>query len=194
MAAAANFAFANRQLMTHFVRETFRMHLGVSPALQEVRVVYDVCHNVGKMEEHEVEGRAVSVCVHRKGATRAFPPGHPDLPARYRAFGQPVLVPGDMGRCSYVLAGAGGKETFYSSCHGAGRVMSRHQAKRAARDRSIERELADRNVLVKAASRGTLYEEYPEVYKDVSDVVDAVAGAGLARKVVRLRPVVVIKG
>lgn len=192
MAAAANFAFANRQIMTHFIRETFARDLGITA--HGIRVVYDVCHNIAKIERHVVGGVEREVCVHRKGATRAFPPGHPDVPARYRAFGQPVLVPGDMGRCSYVLAGHGSAEAFSSCCHGAGRLMSRHQARRAAEHRSIEKELAARRVRVKAQSRKTLEEEYPEVYKDVSQVVETVSGAGLARKVARLKPLVVVKG
>ena len=192
MAAAANYAFANRQLITHFVRETFEKNLGMPN--HGVRVVYDICHNIAKIERHPVGGKELDVCVHRKGATRAFGPGHPSVPARYRAFGQPVLVPGDMGRCSYVLAGHKGEETFSSSCHGAGRVMGRNEARRQLGNRSIEKDLAARNIIVRAQSRKTLEEEYPEVYKDVSSVVDAVEGAGLARKVARLKPVLVIKG
>ncbi|HNR99178.1 MAG TPA: RtcB family protein [Planctomycetota bacterium] len=192
MAAAANYAFANRQLITHFVRETFEKNLGLRN--HGVRVVYDICHNIAKIERHPVGGGEAEVCVHRKGATRAFGPGHPSVPARYRAFGQPVLVPGDMGRRSYVLAGHKGEETFSSCCHGAGRVMGRNEARRQLRDRSIEKELAARNISVRAQSRKTLEEEYPEVYKDVSDVVAAVEGAGLARKVARLEPLLVIKG
>ncbi len=194
MAAAANFAFANRQLITHFVREAFQRAAGLGRDEHGFRVIYDVCHNVGKIERHTVGGAVKELCVHRKGATRALPPGHPELADRYRAFGQPVLVPGDMGRYSYVLAGAEGAESFYSSCHGADRVLSRQKARKAARNRSIERELAARNVLVKARSGKTLAEEYPQVYKDVAEVVAAVHGAGLARMVARLKPVVVIKG
>jgi tRNA-splicing ligase RtcB len=192
MSAAANYAFANRQVMTHFVRETFEKNLGLPN--HGLRVIYDICHNIAKIERHTVKGEEVDLCVHRKGATRAFPAGHPSLPARYRAFGQPVLVPGDMGRCSYVLVGHKGEDTFYSSCHGAGRVMGRNEARRNLRERSIEKELAARHIMVRAQSHKTLEEEYPEVYKDVSTVVDAVVGAGLARKVVRLKPVLVIKG
>ncbi len=192
MAAAANYAFANRQLITHFVRETFEKNLGMPN--HGVRVIYDICHNIAKIERHPVGGKELELCVHRKGATRAFGPGHPSVPARYRAFGQPVLVPGDMGRCSYVLAGHKGEETFSSSCHGAGRVMGRNEARRKLGNRSIEKDLAARHIIVRAQSRKTLEEEYPEVYKDVSSVVDAVEGAGLARKVARLKPVLVIKG
>jgi tRNA-splicing ligase RtcB len=158
--------------------------------------VYDVCHNMAKVEWHEVNGQMKRLCVHRKGATRAFPPGHPDIPSAYRSVGQPVLIPGDMGRYSYVLVGteAAYRETFGSSCHGAGRVMSRHQAKKAARGRSIGREMEARGILVRGASTATLVEEIPDAYKDVEDVVRVVHGAGIGKKVVRLRPLGVIKG
>jgi tRNA-splicing ligase RtcB len=161
-----------------------------------VRVVYDVAHNIAKIEEHEVRGRRRRVCVHRKGATRAFPPGHDELAPRFRALGQPVLVPGDMGRYSFVLVGTerAAAETFSSCCHGAGRRLSRHAAQRAARARDVRAELAGAGILVRAASRATVDEEMPEAYKDVADVVDVVAGAGIGRKVARLRPLAVIKG
>ncbi len=196
MACAANYAFANRQRMAHGVRQAFERTFGMGPRDHGLRTVYDVCHNIAKFETHEVEGRPRRVCVHRKGATRAFPPGHPDLPARYRAIGQPVLIPGDMGRCSYVLAGAEGsmERSFGSACHGAGRVMSRTAAKRAARGRSLLRELSDRGVTVRSAGMATVAEEMPEAYKDVSEVVEVVHDAGLARKVARLVPLGVIKG
>jgi len=196
MACAANYAFANRQVITHWVRETFERVLRESPKTLQLNLVYDVCHNIAKIETHLVGGEKKTLCVHRKGATRAFPPNHPDLPEKYRAIGQPVLIPGDMGTCSYVLAGTerAYKETFGSTCHGAGRVMSRHQAKKAARGRSILRELEDQGIYVKAASMGTLVEEMPEAYKDVSHVVDIVHQAGIGRKVVKLKPLGVIKG
>lgn len=196
MAAAANFAFVNRQMITHWVRETFEQVFKKGPRDLGLELIYDVCHNMAKIETHEVDGEKRRLCVHRKGATRAFPPGHPDIPKEYREIGQPVLIPGDMGRCSYVLVGTerGFRETFGSTCHGAGRVMSRHQAIKAAKGRSIARELEGRGIVVRGASRGTLVEEIPEAYKDVNDVVNVVHEAGIARKVVRLRPLGVIKG
>jgi tRNA-splicing ligase RtcB (3'-phosphate/5'-hydroxy nucleic acid ligase) len=195
MNSAANFAFANRQIMSHYVRGALRDVFGARVA-DATDLVYDVAHNIAKIETHTVDGALRKVCVHRKGATRAFPPGHPELPPRYRALGQPVLIPGDMGRYSYVLLGTDQAlgETFGSTCHGAGRLMSRHQAKKVAGGRDIAGEMAGRGVLVRAASRATVDEEIPEAYKDVADVVRVVAGAGIGRKVVRLRPVAVVKG
>lgn len=194
MAAAANFAFANRQVMAHFVRASLE-ELGFSTSTHRTRTIYDVCHNIAKMEEHEVDGVRRRLCVHRKGATRAFPPGHPELPLAYRDLGQPVLIPGDMGRYSFVLVGAAGsREAFGSTCHGAGRRLSRAAAKREASDRPVVRELEERGILVRAAGMGTVLEEIPEAYKDVADVVRSVEGAGLARAVARLRPLIVIKG
>jgi tRNA-splicing ligase RtcB len=195
MGAAANFAFANRHLMAHQVRETLERDLGYAPREHRLHVVYDVCHNIAKRERHVVDGRERDLCVHRKGATRAFGPGHPALPAAYRDLGQPVLVPGDMGRYSFVLLGReGAKDAFGSSCHGAGRRMSRAAAKKAAAGRAIERELERQGIHVRASGRGTVLEEIPEAYKDVADVVRAVAGAGLAAPLARLRPIAVIKG
>ncbi len=196
MACAANFAFANRQMITHWVRETFQQVFQSGPRDLGLHLVYDVCHNMAKMETHEVDGRKASLCVHRKGATRAFPPGHPEVPKTYLHIGQPVLIPGDMGRCSYVLVGTdqGFRETFGSACHGAGRVLSRHQAKKAAKGRAIHRELEDMGILVRGASKATLIEEIPDAYKDVNDVVSVVQGAGIGRKVVRLKPMGVVKG
>ena len=196
MYAAANFAFGNRQLITHWVRQSFEQVLVKGPADLGIEVVYDVCHNIAKMETHAVDGQERRLCVHRKGATRAFPPGHPQTPAAYRDVGQPVLIPGDMGRYSFVLVGTrrAFDETFGSTCHGAGRRMSRQQAKRTARGRRLVEELAERGIVVRAAGYGTVAEEMPEAYKDVADVVDAVELAGLSRKVARLRPMGVIKG
>lgn len=196
MAAAANFAFANRQLMTHWTRQTFEQVLGLSPRQADIQVVYDVCHNIAKFETHEVDGVRQKLLVHRKGATRAFPPGHPETPAAYQDVGQPVLIPGDMGRYSYVLVGTEGawRETFGSTCHGAGRRMSRTAAARGARGRSIVDELAQRGITVRSEGRSTLLEEIPEAYKDVADVVEIVHGAGIARKVAKLVPMGVIKG
>ncbi len=196
MASAANFAFTNRQMISHWVRETFEQVLQMGPRDLNLDLVYDVCHNIAKIETHTIKGQRKKVCVHRKGATRAFPPDHPEVPKKYRSVGQPVLIPGDMGRCSYVLVGTekAMEETFGSTCHGAGRVMSRHQATKAARGRAIARELEDKGIIVKGASRGTLVEEIPEAYKDVNDVVNVVHQAGISKKVVKLVPLGVIKG
>jgi tRNA-splicing ligase RtcB (3'-phosphate/5'-hydroxy nucleic acid ligase) len=196
MYAAANFAFGNRQLITHFVRRSFEEVFRKSPRDLGIDVIYDVCHNIAKFETHTVDGRERRLCVHRKGATRAFPPGHAGTPEAYRHVGQPVLIPGDMGRCSWVLVGAAGAmdETFGSTCHGAGRLLSRHAAKKAARGRSILREMEDRGIVVRSDGYATLAEEMPEAYKDVSEVVDVVHRAGLSRKVAKLVPIGVIKG
>ena len=196
MACAANFAFANRQMITSWVRETFEQVLGKGPADLRLGVIYDVCHNIAKWENHTINGKERRLCVHRKGATRAFPPGHAEIPAAYRKIGQPVLIPGDMGRYSYVLTGTLGayEETFGSTCHGAGRVMSRHAAKKAARGRDLLGELAERGVLVRSAGRATVAEEMPEAYKDVADVVDVVQQAGIGHVVARLKPMAVVKG
>ncbi len=196
MAAAANFAFANRQIISHWVIESFEKTLLMSPREHGIGLVYDVCHNIAKIEEHEVEGVKRKVCVHRKGATQAFPAGHPQVSRVYRDIGQPVLVPGDMGRYSYVLVGAQGamEETFGSCCHGAGRLLSRHKAKKAAKGRPIVRELEDKGIIIRSAGRATVAEEIPEAYKDVSQVVDVVDGAGIGKKVVKICPIGVIKG
>jgi tRNA-splicing ligase RtcB (3'-phosphate/5'-hydroxy nucleic acid ligase) len=180
MRAAANFAFANRQVLTHWTREVFVPIFGSG---DPIRVVYDVAHNIAKEEEHEVNGQRRRLLVHRKGATRAFP-------------GQPVLVPGDMGRYSFLLLGteAAMRETFGSTCHGAGRVMSRTAAVKAARGRRIDQELASRGVIARATGRDALAEEMPEAYKDVRDVVAVVEGFGISRRVARMRPIGVIKG
>jgi tRNA-splicing ligase RtcB len=196
MACAANFAFTNRQMITHWVRETFEQVFHRGPKDLKLDLIYDVCHNIAKIENHMVNGKTKKLCVHRKGATRAFPPNHPDIPSDYQSIGQPVLIPGDMGRCSYVLVGTerAMEETFGSTCHGAGRVMSRHQAIKAAKGRAITRELEDKGIIVKGASLGTIVEEIPEAYKDVNDVVNVVHHAGISRKVVKLIPMGVIKG
>jgi tRNA-splicing ligase RtcB (3'-phosphate/5'-hydroxy nucleic acid ligase) len=196
MACAANYAWANRQMLMHWTRETFAKTLKKSPRDLGMRLLYDVCHNIAKIETLPVEGRERTLCVHRKGATRAYPPGHPALPSRYREAGQPVLIPGDMGAGSYVLAGTERAfgETFGSSCHGAGRVMSRTQAVKSSRGRAVALELAERGVIVMASGKETLREELPEAYKDLDAVVDVVHRAGIARKVARLRSVGCIKG
>jgi tRNA-splicing ligase RtcB len=197
MRCAANYAWANRQCLMAWAGEVLESVLGLGPAELGMSLVYDVAHNIVKFERHVVDGRERELAVHRKGATRAFPAGHAEVPAPYRAVGQPVVIPGDMGTGSWVLVGLPGAmaETFGSTCHGAGRRLSRHAALRAARGRSIERELEDRHgVVVRASGRGTLGEEMPEAYKNVTAVVDVVQAAGLARKVVRLKPLGVIKG
>jgi len=196
MACAANFAFCNRQLISHWVRETFQEVLQTGPKDLGLDLVYDVCHNIAKIETHEVNGKRRRLCVHRKGATRAFPPHSPLIPQDYREIGQPVLIPGDMGRYSYVLVGTETalKETFGSTCHGAGRLLSRHQAKKAAKGRPIVRELQDQGIYVRGAGKGTIKEEISEAYKDVSDVVSVVHKAGIGKKVARLKPMGVIKG
>jgi tRNA-splicing ligase RtcB len=196
MACAANYAWANRQILMHWTRETLMQALAMGPKTLDMRLLYDVCHNIAKTERHVVDGQERILCVHRKGATRSLPPGHPLLPNIYRDAGQPVLIPGDMGTCSYVLAGAEGamNETFGSTCHGAGRVLSRKLAIKRAKGRAIHRELEDRGIFVLSRGKQTLKEEMPEAYKDVSHVVEVVHNTNLARKVARLRPMGVIKG
>jgi tRNA-splicing ligase RtcB (3'-phosphate/5'-hydroxy nucleic acid ligase) len=192
MAAAANFAFANRQMMTHQVREAFRKVVGT----ESIEIVYDVCHNIAKTEEHTVDGRRKSVLVHRKGATRAFPRGHPALTGDLRDVGQPVLIPGSMGTESYILVGTDRamEETFGSSCHGAGRAMSRTKAKSETSAEELLMDMKRKGILVRGQSRSGLTEEKPDAYKNVNNVVDVVHGAGIARKVARLVPLAVMKG
>lgn len=196
MRAAANYAWANRQLLMWQTREAFAEHFGRPWEQMHMGLVYDVAHNIAKMERHTVDGREKRVCVHRKGATRAFPPGHPEVPSQYRSIGQPVIIPGDMGRASWVLVGQPGsmEKSFGTSCHGAGRVMSRTAAVQHAKGRRIDQELAAQGVIARARSWKGLAEEQPDAYKDVSLVVNVVHQAGLARKVARLRPVGVVKG
>ncbi len=196
MKAAANYAWANRQALTHWTRLAFAELFGRSDRELDMALVYDVAHNIAKLEEHTVNGTKRRVLVHRKGATRAFAPGHPELPPQYRDIGQPVIIPGDMGRCSYLLRGTAKamEETFGSACHGAGRLMSRSEAVRRAGRRSITDELAQKGVTVRAAGRSTLAEEMPEAYKDVENVISVISGAGIAGKVARFRPLGVIKG
>ncbi|MFH1481563.1 MAG: RtcB family protein [Pseudomonadota bacterium] len=196
MACAANYAWANRQILMHWTRETFQKALSISPKELGMELLYDVCHNIAKQETHRIDDEEILLCVHRKGATRSLPPGHPKVPEIYRKAGQPVLIPGDMGTYSYVLSGAQGavEQSFCSSCHGAGRVLSRTQAIKKAKGRAIHRELEDKGIFVQSRGKKTLQEEIPEAYKDVSQVVEVVHMAGLARKVARLRPLGVIKG
>lgn len=196
MKAAANYAWANRQCIMHWTRESFMKVFEMSPRDLGMKLIYDVAHNIAKVEEHIIDGKKIKAIVHRKGATRAFPPGHPELPEIYKNIGQPVLIPGDMGRASYVLLGTkeGMEESFGSTCHGAGRVLSRHQAIRQAKGRSIKKELEDEGIIVKSAGRETLAEEMSEAYKDINNVVEVVANAKISKKVARLRPLGVIKG
>jgi tRNA-splicing ligase RtcB len=196
MACAANYAWANRQILMHWTLETFLTNLSISPRELGSGLLYDVCHNIAKKELHNVDGQEALLCVHRKGATRSLPPDHKKLPEIYRRAGQPVLIPGDMGTFSYVLAGTQGamEKSFGSSCHGAGRVLSRTQAVKMAKGRAINRELEDKGIFVQSRGKKTLKEEMPEAYKDVSQVVDVVHKADLAKKVARLRPLGVIKG
>ncbi len=196
MACAANFAWANRQAIVHWVRETFEKVLGKGAHSLGLRQVYDVAHNIAKLEEHPVDGKSEKLCVHRKGATRAFGPGHPLVPAQYRAVGQPVIVPGDMGRYSYLLVGTetAMRETWGSTCHGAGRVMSRNEAIKHMHGSQVQSELAGRGIFVKAKGRETLSEEASYAYKDVREVVEACHGAGISRLVAKMRPLGVVKG
>ncbi len=196
MAAAANFAWCNRQLMMHLAEQAFMEALGVTPRELAFALIYDVCHNIAKFEQHVIDGKPVRVCVHRKGATRAYGPGNPAVPSSLRPFGQPVLIPGDMGRYSFVLVGleAATEKTFGSSCHGAGRLMSRNAAKKDARGRDLVAELKERGVTIRAQSRSGIAEEMPAAYKDVAEVVEVMEAAGVTKRVARLRPLAVIKG
>jgi len=196
MACAANYAWVNRQCIAHWVRESFSKIFGKSPEKLGMRQVYDVCHNIAKIEEHIVDGRKLRVCVHRKGATRAFPAGHKDTPTRYKEVGQPVLVPGDMGRCSFVAVGTqkAMDETFGSTCHGAGRVLSRGAARRSMKGSDIARELENRGITIKAGNIPSLAEEASQAYKDITEVMDVVHQAGISRKVAMAIPMGVIKG
>jgi len=196
MPCAANYAWTNRQCITHWARESFVKVFGKSQRELGLEQIYDVTHNIAKMEEYTINGKKQTLCVHRKGATRAFPAGHPGVPDIYRDIGQPVLIPGDMGRCSYILVGTetAMKESFGSTCHGAGRVQSRSAAKRSLRGADVARALAARGITVKAGSMGSLAEEASEAYKDVNEVVEVAHKAGISRKVARAIPIGVIKG
>ncbi len=196
MKAAANFAWNNRQIIMHLARNSFKRTLSISDAELEFELIYDVCHNIAKIEEHEIDGEVKKVCVHRKGATRAFPPESKFIPEKYRTVGQPVLIPGDMGRYSYVAVGTvkAMQETFGSSCHGAGRVQSRHQALKEAKGRNLVEELTKKGIVIQAKGYKTIAEEMPHAYKDVSEVVDVMHYAGISTKVAKLKPVGVIKG
>lgn len=196
MAAAANYAWANRQVIMSHTEKAFLKALEVSPKELGFSLIYDVCHNIAKIEDHVFDGTKQRLCVHRKGATRAFAPGHPQIPAAYRNLGQPVLIPGDMARYSYLLLGtqAAMEKTFGSTCHGAGRIMSRAQSKKESRSINIDQEMARRGVVARYQGRGTMAEEMPHAYKDVADVVETMDAAGISKRVARFRPVGVIKG
>jgi tRNA-splicing ligase RtcB len=196
MACAANYAWANRQCIAHWVRESFMRVFGQGPRELGMEMVYDVAHNIAKMEEYQIEGKKLPLCIHRKGATRAFPAGHFDVPEAYADIGQPVLIPGDMGRYSYVLVGTerAMEETFGSTCHGAGRMQSRSAAKRSLRGSDVAKGLADKGITVRAGSMASLAEEASEAYKDVASVVEVTHRAGISRKVAKLRPIGVVKG
>jgi tRNA-splicing ligase RtcB len=196
MVCAANYAWANRQAIAHWVREAFAQVLGMTLEQVGMSQVYDVAHNIAKFEQHMVGKDCVKLCVHRKGATRAFGPGDQAAPARYRHLGQPVLIPGDMGTCSYLMLGTATAErdTFGSACHGAGRVWSRTRALKETEHRNVAQELNAKGIVVMAASKEVLREEVPDSYKDVDNVVDVCARAGICRKVARMRPMGVVKG
>jgi tRNA-splicing ligase RtcB (3'-phosphate/5'-hydroxy nucleic acid ligase) len=196
MAAAANYAWVNRQVIMGQAEKAFMKALDVSAKELGFSLVYDVCHNIAKFEEHLVNGEKRRLCVHRKGATRAFAPGHAQVPAAYREIGQPVIIPGDMGRYSYLSVGTetAMEKTFGSTCHGAGRVMSRSQSKKHSHNINIDQEMARRGVVARYQGRGTMAEEMPHAYKDVADVVETMDSAGVSKRVARFRPVGVIKG
>ncbi len=196
MACAANYAWANRQCIAHWVRESFIKVLGKSQRELGMEQIYDVAHNIAKLEEHTVDGKRQTLCIHRKGATRAFPAQHPDIPNIYKHIGQPVLIPGDMGRYSYIAIGTekAMQESFGSTCHGASRMQSRAAAKRSLRGVDVAQALAARGIIVKSGSMGSLAEEAPEAYKDVSEVVEVTHKAGISLKVVKTAPIGVIKG
>jgi tRNA-splicing ligase RtcB len=196
MRCAANYAFANRQILAYSARKAFEQVLAGKIKDWQLHQVYDICHNMGKIETHVIDGERMQVCVHRKGATRAFGPGAPELPDEYKPIGQPVLVPGSMGTASWVLVGTETSMTqsFGSTCHGSGRLMSRHEAKRNVRGERLRQELESEGIHIRAGSMAGLAEEAPQAYKDVDQVVQAVVGGGLARKVAKLHPLVVVKG
>jgi len=196
MKAAANYAWANRQCLMHLTRLVFEKFFKIPWPKMGMNLIYDVAHNIAKLEKHIIDGQEKLVCVHRKGATRAYPPAHPDLPVKYKKIGQPVIIPGDMGRNSYLLLGTqqAMDETFASTCHGAGRCKSRSASMRSVDSNTLQKELANKGIFVMASGRGTLAEEAPSAYKDVNEVVNVVHGAGISKKVCRMRPLGVIKG
>ncbi len=192
MSCGANYAWANRQMITHHVRRAWTKILGEG---EELKSLYDVAHNIAKIERHRVAGIEKKVCVHRKGATRAFPPGHMDIPKHYRPVGQPILIPGSMGTASYVLAGTEeGAESFWSTCHGAGRIMSRREARRRVSGQEVIKRLEQKGVIIKCHSLSGIAEEAPMAYKNIDEVIEIVSESGLSRKVARLKPLAVVKG
>lgn len=196
MACAANYAWCNRQCIVHWVRESFSKVFAKTPEDLGMRQIYDVAHNIAKIEEHKVEGQKLKVCVHRKGATRAFPPGHEDIPQRYKEIGQPVFIPGDMGRCSFIAVGTqkAMEESFGSTCHGAGRILSRHAARRSLRGKDVAQDLERRGITIKTGNTPSLAEEASQAYKDVTEVIEVCHQAGISKKVARATPLGVIKG
>ena len=196
MACAANYAWVNRQVIMHLANEALMKSLGMTPNQIGLHLIYDICHNIAKIEEHEVNGQKKKLCVHRKGATRAFPPHHPLVPKEYQSIGQPVLVPGDMGRSSYLCVGTeeAMKSTFGSTCHGAGRVASRSQMMKSSKGHNLYKEMEAMGVIVMAKTHESLAEEMPAAYKDVTDVIDVMEAAGISKKVAKFKPLGVIKG
>jgi tRNA-splicing ligase RtcB len=193
LACGLNFAWANRHMIAHFTRKVWQKVLG--DAGGQLRMIYDVAHNTAKLEEHEVAGMQKKLIVHRKGSTRAFPAGHADIPEKYRSVGQPIFIPGSMGTASYVLVGTPeGKQSFFSTCHGSGRRMSRHEAIRRLSAQEIVRNLEGKGILVKCWSLRGIAEEAPQAYKNIDEVIDVVHNAGISKKVARLVPLAVIKG
>lgn len=196
MACAANYAWCNRQCIVHWVRESFSKVFGKGPEELGMKQIYDVAHNIAKIEEHMVDGQKLKVCVHRKGATRAFPPNHKDIPQKYKEIGQPVLIPGDMGRCSFIAVGTqkAMEESFGSTCHGAGRVLSRHAAMRSLRGKDVAQDLKRRGITIKTGNIPSLAEEASQAYKDVTEVIEVCHQAGISKKVAMAVPIGVIKG
>ncbi len=196
MRCAANYAWNNRQCLMYLARKAFERVFNMTWQKMGMSLIYDVAHNIAKIEKHIVDGKEKTLCVHRKGATRAFGPGHPEIPERYKAIGQPVIIPGDMGRNSYLLVGTkkAEEETFGSTCHGAGRVKSRTASAHSTNVNTLLKELGSKGIIVRASSKGTIVEEAPQAYKDVNDVVNVVHNAGIAKRVCRTRPLCVIKG
>ena len=196
MKGAANYAWSNRQILTHLTIKSFSNIFSVSPASLNMELIYDVAHNIAKLENHKINGKIKELIVHRKGATRAFAPHHSELPEIYKETGQPVIIPGDMGRCSYLLSGTSKamNDTFGSACHGAGRVMSRHAARRHGRGRSIEAEMEKIGIIVKAATKNALSEEMSDAYKDINNVIEIISNSGISNKVAKFKPLAVIKG
>jgi len=195
MASAANYAWANRQIIMHWTRESFAHVFHTDPENLEMNLVYDVAHNIAKIEEYDIDGKRKKVVVHRKGATRAFPPGSPEIPAKYRDYGQPVLIPGSMGTASYILAGVDtGVKSWFTAPHGAGRQLSRTSAKREKNYKEVVEDLSKKGIYLKASNVSTVIEEMPEAYKNVDNVAETAAAVRIAKLVARMRPIGVTKG